>query len=877
MKKLMRYEKHNVIRVAVILLCSLLLAALIERFYTNGLDFNMAAVRNQAEYVSVDLSEVVYYDYDINGSSFLTLSNDPQIVHNNIDRFISTVTITFAKPLEQTMNITVYYSSRGSGLSEDRIVLRYANAGDTRIELDINTYADSLRYDIGNLPGLGFELSGITLNESGAVSIFANYSSMSVYRIAFLFIIIFFLLVHFIVKIRVFYDLIFKYRYAIAVIIFLLLVSNKIHFSSVGIYDRFIQPGQGTEFVEPIFGTPRAIRSDEWIVATPVRVSAQYGPEPYSRFSQIVRGTETEIAKLGMNLGLSTIANPLNIAFLFGVEYGISSQWIGTLILTFMLSFELMYIVSDRSRLLAAAGACLIAFSPHFLWWSNPALISAGMGSIVCFYYFLMSESRRRKVLFASGFVVLFSQFIIFMYPAWQVPMGYLFLGLVIWILHENREKITSLNKTDWFIAGLAVIMVAGVTAVSFWESREYTAAISNTIYPGSRMTGGGNIDTGFYINRLMNGAVFAPISGERTMVQASVSEFGGFYTLFPIPFIFAAYSMVKKRVFDLLSVVLMGFSVVIGSYIFIGWPDWLAKITMMAYSMPKRATDIMLLAQVFLLIRVLSRFTERSEEKSSEEKSSRVSYGILAIAAVAGVCLTYIAMRFSRGTFVEPISFFYFLIPFFGFATVIYCILDYQRNRVVFKTACIYMVVWSCIIGVSVNPLVKGLDAIYSKPLSERVTELAEDTEEKWLCLHSGIMGSGFLIASGASTINSTNFYPNLELWEKLDRNRQYEHIYRRYAHISVELTEQDTSFELIQEEWFLLHLSYDDLETAGIKYIHSNYPLDNYWFIGFELIYDEGGSLIYRVEARGCRGERVREQGVGYEIPGEEGAERR
>ena len=132
------------------------------------------------------------------------------------------------------------------------------------------------------------------LSGSGSLNLFPEVSLMTVYRTVILFCIAFFLLLHIIVKIKVFYDIVFRYRYLIAVAVFLVLVANKINFSSVAMYDYHIQPGLGSEFIEPVFGQGRPIRSDEWLVTTPIQLSAQYPPDPYGNINMIARGTATE-------------------------------------------------------------------------------------------------------------------------------------------------------------------------------------------------------------------------------------------------------------------------------------------------------------------------------------------------------------------------------------------------------------------------------------------------------------------------------------------------------------------------------------------------------------------------------------------------------
>ena len=698
---------------------------------------------------------------------------------------------------------------------------------------------------------------------TGNLILYPEISMMTVYRTVILFILTFLLLMHFIIKIKVFYDIVFKYRYAIAAAVLLLLIANKIHFSSVAMYDYHIQPGYGSEFREPVFGWARPIRSDEWMVSTPVELSAQFPPDPYGQINLIARGTETENMPNGMAIGLATLAFPLNIFYLFGAEYGVSARWAGMLILTFMVTFEFAYIISGKNGLLGLVGACLITFSPFFQWWSYVIFITAGMGALVCYYYFINSGTMIKKILLAFGMVVFMSLFIVNLYPAWQVPAGYLYLGFAVWFTITNWDRVKTLKKLDYAIFGAAVLLIAAVVATYLHGSREYIAGISNTIYPGARHDSGGSLGFLDAMNRVMNGGVYSPMSVRRGFIYTNHSEFGGMYALFPLPLLFLSYMMIRKRTIDLLSIILIGYTVFIGSYVLIGWPTWLSAITLMANSASTRALDVVLYAQVFLLIRAMSQFSgEPDDELSGKDTSRDYAYKIarrrkenlLLLSAVAvAVLMTVIVISFSAVTFTTDLGTPFFVVTFIGFAIVIYSLFDRQRSRELFTAACLYMIMISTATLMMVHPVMKGLDAIYSKPLSAKVQELAQDPDEKWISLN-GIVGSSFLIANGASTISSTNFYPNLDLWHMLDPNRHYEYAYNRYAVITVGLTnEENTSFELYHLDHLHIHFSVYDLEKAGVRFIDTPAPLGNYTGINFELLYNEGGSRIYSVSYEG------------------------
>jgi hypothetical protein len=318
-------------------------------------------------------------------------------------------------------------------------------------------------------------------------------------------------------------------------------------------------------------------------------------------------------------------------------------------------------------------------------------------------------------------------------------------------------------------------------------------------------------------------------------------------YTLFPVPIIFVAIMMIKKRVFDLLSIILITFTLVIATYVVIGWPEWPARITMMSFSTATRATDIILLAQVFILVRAMSRFTQPSVENVDVIKLKP-----LVLSSAAAMLLMYFIERFSRSTLETPLGFTFLMVTTFGIAAILYSIFDLQRNKKVLHLACIYLIVISFTTLISIHPIMKGLDAIYAKPLAAKVSELAEDPAEKWISL-DGIVGSSYLIATGASTISSTSFYPNLDLWHKLDTDRKYEHIYNRYSHITVSLTSGETSFELYHLDHVHINLSAYDLATAGVKFIHTPHPLETFPGITFTLLYNEDNALIYAVNYDG------------------------
>ena len=100
--------------------------------------------------------------------------------------------------------------------------------------------------------------------------------------------------------------------------------------------------------------------------------------------------------------------------------------------------------------------------------------------------------------------------------------------------------------------------------------------------------------------------------------------------------------------------------------------------------------------------------------------------------------------------------------------------------------------------------------------------------------------------------TFNSTNVYPNLSTWKKLDKEGKYYEIYNRYAHVQVSLsTTEQTSFSLVQADVIMLTLNVSDLKEINIKYIYtpSSFTIDNEELELKEVWHNDSGK-IYKVE---------------------------
>ena len=634
-----------------------------------------------------------------------------------------------------------------------------------------------------------------------------------------------FLMLHVIFDLAKMYDWIFRRRLWLALALIFFMVINQYSFSSITMYDGIIQPNQGSEYVEPIFGVSRPIRSDEWLVGTPMKLSAQY--TNYAEYNDILRAEKsTNLSASGLYLSYSALARPLDWGyFLFGAAYGLSFFYSAFIVITLLVSFELCLIISKQKRLIALLGAALITFSSYFLWWSFVSWIMTGQAALVCIYYFMHAKNRWTRAVSGFGLAIFGAYFITALYPAWQVPAGYLYLGILVWMLVSDRAILKKFSKLDWGILILSLVFLASIVISYFRDSMEYMNSIMDTVYPGDRVSYGG-----FSINKLFYylQSLLYPVKN-----FSNPCEPAGFLNFYPIPTILAIYLVIKKKGKDLLTMILLGVSLLLTLYCVIELPPVLAKVLLLTYSQPSRLVDIVGFVQVYLLVAALSRF-------DGIKKMHPLPAGILAIATVGT------AAYYCHTVFPTYLSLKQLVVVSVVF--IIVCILLLTDISIRKQHALLIGIICVTILsGLLVNPIVKGLDVIYSKPIAKEIEAITDkDPDAKWITLDN-LVDSGFLVACGAPTINSVNYIPNYQLWKILDPQGKYNDSYNRYAHIIILLTADETSVDLNSADLLTLNLSYKNMDDISVKYIFCRRPLYDNEFVDFVEEYADSGYYIY------------------------------
>lgn len=636
-----------------------------------------------------------------------------------------------------------------------------------------------------------------------------------------------FLYLHVFLDIRKMYGYIFKYRVVLALLLIAFCVVNQFHFSSVTMFDSSVQPRQGSEFSIPVFGEARAIRSDEWLVSTPSKLSAAY--TDYSEYNTIMRAEKTQnLPASGLYLSYSALANPLNWGYyILGPIYGHSLHSSASLILSLLVSFEICYILSRNNKLYGVVGASLITLSSFFMW-SFAGWILTAQATLVCIYYLLNTKKRIPRLLFGVGAVIWGSSFLLPVNPVWLVPVLYVFIAVLISIIYDARDNIKKFRALDITILLGCLLFMISILSVYKMNIQEYTSVLRQTVYPGQNTSTGGNA-----LYKLAN---YIPGILYPYRNVGNPSEMSIFMNLFPLPVFLNIYYMIKAKKINILALGLIIVSSVLTIFCLTEIPATIVKLTLLSYSTPERAVEVLAFAQIYLLIVALTGY----------EKVKKI--GFLPALMVVGTVLVFTS-RVAYNNFSLYIG--GGEVVLIGIVLLLLFTLLISNVKPVYSKAAVGgIVALSLISCITVNPLVKSLDVLYTKPISYKIQEIVKnDPDGKWLALDS-IVDSGFLIANGAPTINSVNIIPKYDMWELIDPTGKDKILYNRYAHLTISFTEEETSMELLGEDSLHLSLNPLDLKKTDVDYIMSSQKIGDTEAYKLNCLYAEFGKYIYLID---------------------------
>ena len=638
----------------------------------------------------------------------------------------------------------------------------------------------------------------------------------------------------------------FRYRWALTLVLFLLCVCLRVHGSSIGMYDEMF-PSQIMEEETTLFGKPRGIRSDEFGVMTPVYFSQNTNSYRFYSEQMSLSSTNMVLDFYSPVWDWTVLGKPLSWGFLlFGNEVGLSWYWCGEILLLFMTALEMCLILTGRKRMLSLLGAFMIALSPAIQWWVMPHMPPVILYSMALFclgYWFFTAKTPLARWASAGLSVIAVTGYVLSIFPSFQVACGYAVLILLAACLSRDRADLT-FTRREWFRVALPAVAVLLVLGRFLLLSRDDLGLMINTVYPGRRMSLGGDrwvadlfTDfTSFFLP-------YQDVAFSNNCEAATYIHFAPFF------FVLSPYllSVLKKKRDSgwFVGAALTGVLFVQCAYMLIGFPQWLAEVTLLRYC--NRMHEVYGWTATLFTVWGLGVLISHPELLTRRTKLLiPLVFGAVWLLTLDGPRREYFAQfvrhNISLGTALIALT-------LTGSVCVLYSAM-YRHQK--FLCAAMILVMFFC--GATVNPLERGIGAVTNHPVSKAVSEIAaQEPESSWLCLDSDFLHPNFLLANGARTLNAFNMYPDTEKWAILDPEGHYEELTNRYANQSAELTEGVNAVELLNPDYIRLRLNPVSLKELGIRYLFT--PVDHTALLdqyGIICTYLDGqdGYGIYRLD---------------------------
>lgn len=635
----------------------------------------------------------------------------------------------------------------------------------------------------------------------------------------------------------------FYYFPVVLLSLLLLLTSQKLHGSSIGIYNHLF----GSEPKDPnlIYGHPRGIRSDEWLVLTPWTMS-----QVYNEFE-----TESSIYIAGQNFLFtdvptkhwSTVFKPQNLAFLvLPVEYAFSLKWWLKGFFLILSLYLIFMLITKNNYFISIVGSIAFFFTPTIQWWYSTYVTETISFSVFSLYFFIRSIQKIIKkeqwILLLVLFIYFSICFIFTFYPPFQVPLGLIIStigGIYLFISLKQH------NRTTVIFSVISAIVVIGLVVASFYFfHKDLLYIVSNTSYPGKRLSYGKDasflpkVFYGFYNLQLIDDThVVPPILGN----QCEASSFLPISFLLLPSFVYAITRSIKKR--NILETLMVTGCLLITSLFLIwgifGLPSPIAKVLFLQYVPPARLIPSLALINNVGLIYLLT-----------NQKESHDSHKVIQTIKVIGIVFIFffvfgigIHLREKYPQYIyNPLK----ILVISAANAILAGALLFKQKRIAMGL----ILVLNFVSSAQVNPIYKGLSPLHNAQITANLP--TRDDNIRFASYHFWM--ANYLAANGYKVFNGTYYLPNLEFWRLFDPNGSQIYIYNRYAHISLKPTENPdiAILTLLQGDLIQLEISpcNKNLRTIGINYIISLSPLEKFSCLKEENVIGFHSSAIYIYE---------------------------
>lgn len=501
--------------------------------------------------------------------------------------------------------------------------------------------------------------------------------------------------------------------------------------------------------------------------------------------------------------------------FLFDFERGFSFYWCSKVFGLLLAVGWWLRQMGLRSRALIIFGVVWVFFSSYTQWWfSSPAMLPEMVASwamcLGCAVQFFRDRNPGPTATAFAGFVFFGVNFVLCLYPPYQIPLLLLAIAILIGVWLENRREAKPRSGTRGLILIGAAVAAVALVLIPFWiDVRSTLALVTQTAYPGARRSTGGNLS----LFKLFSGLTgFFETEQVEPGAYDNICEASNFYPLW----LAAALTMLvarwrlRMRFSPLLSALAV-YLICLSLYCVVPMPSWLLRGTLLSFATEQRALLGIGLANIFLCCLFLDCYRMRVFTNAGA-----VTTGLALWLASAALLQ---AMRLhDRAFFLDTPQFTLLL----AINAVILALFFWETIRPWLPPVLGALLIFS---NAGINPIMRGLSPLLDSSAFKAIDKVrSADPDGKWIVYHTRYFAQ-LVKATGAPVLNGTKILPELPLLRRIDPKRTADFIYNRYANIAYELPKDPNqiNFNLIYPDFYMAFISPDHpvLREAGYRYL--------------------------------------------------------
>ena len=570
--------------------------------------------------------------------------------------------------------------------------------------------------------------------------------------------------------------------------------------------------------VQHISGTNQPIRSDEWLVFTPLSI-AQYNHVP--RFPIVNKN----IGEDGQNMliagmlsvpvaHISSIAKPATWGFfLFDLKRALSWQWNFPIFAGLLALWAAICILLPNQWKFSFLIALYFSLSPYVKAWSNWPAYAVFFPSLCFVIAIAIIKSKGSKyTLFLLGGIlgISLAGYALVLYPPWQISLAYLFAAIFLGVVIKDKlHQQFSVNKL--FAFGIALSTTGAILALWWKDAYPAVEAIRNTVYPGQRAAiTGGNGSFQELLRGFSNLITLYKVNPNFSN-QSEVSSF--FYVLAPLGILFI-YRWHQKAL-DAVDFFLASIIIFILYFTFVGIPSVVAVLTQWGRVQPLRA-DIALGLSAILLCGLLLK-------KPFLKHPGIHSKLAAAIVAFTWAGITFLALDIHQKTIIpEPSSWYIAGLTLISAVLAYYLVTGKARAFIYLNLLLSLITVWKFTPN-NIAPSHVTAELPIHNPRQKQESHIQN---ERILVMGSQIP-SMYLAAAGIPIANGVFYYPQKTLWERLDADHNEVNKYNRYQHLiyTNQSIKNERGYEIDSPSPDVVKISIDldrfDFSKAGASFI--------------------------------------------------------